>query len=65
MLARIQLRTMAHRLGKDKFGKSATELVYLGVFIVFVAAVSMLLLNDSLQDFFYGFSLTQAGITFR
>ena len=60
-----QTRSMAHRLGRDKSGRSPTEIVYLSVFIVLVAVVSMTVFGDSLGDFFHGFQLTQRGITFN
>ncbi len=64
MFALTQLRTMAPRLGKDKSGYSSTELVYLSVSIVVVAAIGAAIFGDSVGDFFNGFRLTKDGITF-
>ena len=65
MLVFIQSRSMAHRLGRDKSGRSSTEFVYLSVFFVVVAAVGVTVFGSSVGDFFYGFQLTQRGITFN
>ena len=63
MLVLTHSRSMAHRLGRDKSGRSTTEFVYLSVFIVVVAAVGVTVFGNSLGDFFHGFQLTQRGIT--
>ena len=65
MLVLTQSRSMAHRLEKDKSGQSSTQFVYLSVFIVGVAVLGVIVLGDSLGDFFHGFQLTQSGITFN
>ena len=65
MLVLTKSRAMAHRLRRDKSGRSSTEIVYLSVFIVVAAVVGVTVLGDGLGEFFHGFQLTQRGITFN
>ena len=58
MLVLTKSRAMAHRLGRDKSGRSSTEIVYLSVFIVVAAVVGVMVLGDSLGEFFHGFQIT-------